>query len=120
MLSTSINHAAERYQYRLVAFVYTPEHMHLLVCPTTPDPQLAAFLKAAKQPFSFRIKQHLTKKESPLVRRLTVRERPGVTCFRFFCERAVDWKWSSARRYVFPDSAVDLDLPTIHGLPEEL
>jgi putative transposase len=37
---------------------------------------------------------------------------------RGLCQRAEDWRWSSARHYAggWP---VDLELPTIHGLPAE-
>ena len=33
MLSRSIDRAMLGHRYRLVAFVYMPEHVHLLVCP---------------------------------------------------------------------------------------
>ncbi|HEX2280572.1 MAG TPA: hypothetical protein VHG52_02295, partial [Thermomicrobiales bacterium] len=97
----------------------------------------------------YHIKQQLTARNSRLLERLTVRERPGVTTFRFWqegpgydrnlsteqavlvaieyihlnpvrrglCQRAIDWRWSSARQYVSPETAADSDLPTIHGLP---
>jgi len=74
----------------------------------------------------------LAERRDPLLDRLTVRERPGKWCFRFWqegtgfdrnlfgrrailaslndihqnlvkrglCERAIDWKWSSARMHL--------------------
>ena len=45
-----------------------------------------ALLKAIKRPFSYRIKQLLIESGSRLLRRLTVRQRPGVTAFRYWQE----------------------------------
>ena len=139
------------YDLNLVAFVFMPEHVHLLVYPTIHEPRLDLLLKAIKRPFSFRVKQVLAEARSPLLGELTVRERPGVERFRFWqegggydrnlrtesavlasieyihlnpvrrglCERAVQWKWSSAGRYYQADEATDPDLPEISGLPAE-
>lgn len=149
LLAETIDRANEGYQFQLVAFVFMPEHIHLLVFPITPKPEIDNFLKAIKRPFSFRIKRQLSGAHDPLLESLMVRERPGVECFRFWqegpgydrnlrnekavltaidyihnnpvrrglCERAVDWKWSSARHYLLPEAPVDLDLPRISGLP---
>jgi putative transposase len=38
---------------------------------------------------------------------------------RGLCQRAADWKWSSARWYETDRQHVDSDLPTIHGLPAD-
>jgi putative transposase len=86
MLSEAIDRAIERYAYRLVSFVYMPEQVHLIVLPTHPDSQTAALLKAIKRPFSWRIKSLLVASDSPLLRTLMVRQRPGVTTFRFWQE----------------------------------
>jgi REP-associated tyrosine transposase len=40
----------------LVAFVYMPEHVHLLVYPDQNASTIDALLKAIKRPFSYRIK----------------------------------------------------------------
>lgn len=63
-----------------------PEHVHLLTFPLDPDPNLGLYLARIKQPFSKQIKQLLIAHHSSLVRRLTVRERPGKYCFRFWQE----------------------------------
>ena len=151
MLSESVDRAMNRHAFDLVAFVFMPEHVHLLVAPRVREPDVPALLKAIKRPFSFRVKQLLVARRSRLLDRLTVPERPGVTCFRFWregpgydrnlstaaavvaaidyiplnpvrrglCERTVEWKWSSARRFLRPESPVDFDLPTVHGLPAD-
>jgi putative transposase len=141
--------AVRSHDFRLVAFVFMPEHVHLLVYPTIHEPRLDLLLKAIKRPFSFRVKQALAAARSPLLGELTVRERPGVERFRFWqegggydrnlrtesavlgsidyihlnpvrrglCERAVEWKWSSAGHYYTQDGATDPDLPESRACP---
>jgi hypothetical protein len=61
-----------------------PEHVHLLVSPIEPKPKLSLYLARVKQPFSKEIKGLLVERRSSLLRRLTVQERPGQECFRFW------------------------------------
>jgi putative transposase len=149
MLAESIDRAIERHHYRLIAFVLMPEHVHLLVLPERDASTISKLLFAIKRPYSYRIKQLLTEKKSPLLDKLTIRQRPGVTTFRYWQEgpgydrnifepktieasiqyihenpvkrglsqRAIDWKWSSARQFVFPDQQPDSDLPKVDSLP---
>ena len=117
------------HHWRLAAFVYMPEHVHLLVYPVATDLKIEKLLFAVKRPFSYRVKVRLREAEDPLVEQLTIRQRPGKTTFRFWQEgpgydrnirtekvlhatidyihmnpvrrglvqRAVDYRWSSAR-----------------------
>ncbi len=154
LLSRRVEIACSEQSFELVAFVYMPDHVHLLVFPTLPEPDLGNFLAAIKQPFSSSIRSILEHTRSPLFQRLTIRERPGKNVFRFWqegpgydrnlfqpesieaslnyihnnpvrkklCERAVEWKWSSARYYYAEPPRQQLaELPHIHGLrPESL
>jgi putative transposase len=66
-----------------------PEHVHLLVYPARPDADaqsISRFLAAVKRPCSVNVKADLTASGSRLLKRLTVRERPGKTAFRFWQE----------------------------------
>jgi len=128
LLAESLDRATQGHSCRLVAYVFMPEHVHILVQPTTNGFRVDLLLKAMKAPFSARIKRRLEDAASPLRERLTVRERPGVDRFRFWqegggydrtlrsveaaiayihenpvhrrlCERPTDWWWSSARHY---------------------
>lgn len=63
-----------------------PEHVHLLVAPHEPEPLLDLFLARLKQPFSRQVKELLSAESSPLLEQLSVRERPGKSCFRFWQE----------------------------------
>jgi len=86
MLSESIDLAMQRHGYSMVAFVYMPEHVHLLVFPQGTAAGIDQLLKAIKRPFSYRIKGLLEETESPLLRKLSIRQRPGVEAFRFWQE----------------------------------
>ena len=85
-LSRCIDTACEEAAFELVAFVYMPEHVHLLVYPTLPEPDIGRFLARLKQPFSKEIKGILLESQDELLKRLTVRERPGKYCFRYWQE----------------------------------
>jgi REP-associated tyrosine transposase len=85
-LARCIDTAGEEFEMRLVAFVFMLEHVHLIVVPIGHEPAFDSFLARIKQPFSKWVKQQLADAESPLVERLTVEERPGKTCFRFWQE----------------------------------
>ena len=61
-----------------------PEHVHLLVQPTPDGSPVSSLLNAIKRPFSYRIKQRLIESKSLLLKKLTIRQRPEVTTFRFW------------------------------------
>ena len=86
MLSESIDRAMAGHGFRMVAFVYMPEHVHILTFPAGREAHIDRLLKAIKRPFSFRIEQQLIETGSSLLDRLTVRERPGKNVFRFWQE----------------------------------
>jgi putative transposase len=115
MFSRAIDNAGERHHWRLTAFVYMPEHVHLLWFPLEDASGIDHLLKAIKRPYSYRIKQILEQNGSvpgatadlrtdapaglptgataglpssarELLSRLTIRQRPGVTTFRYWQE----------------------------------
>jgi putative transposase len=86
MLTEAVDRALKRHGFALVAFVYMPEHVHLLVWPRQGEYHIDRLLRAIKRPYSFRIKRLLEEAGSPLLRRLTVRQRPGVSAFRYWQE----------------------------------
>lgn len=151
MLARAVDAAMERHNWRLAAFVFMPEHVHLLVFPLQRASKIDALLKAIKRPYSFRVKQCLIAHASPLLQRLTIRQRPGIETFRYWqegpgydrnlcspkavgssidymhenpvrrglCERAFDWRWSSARWYLSDGKVVDEALPKLTRIPAE-
>ena len=110
-LSRRIQSACEEMSFGLVAFVFMPEHIHLLVYPTQPNPELGRFLARLKQPFSKEIKQILVENKSRLLKRLTVRERPGKYCFRYWQEGP------GFDRNIFSPEALQASIDYIHNNP---
>jgi len=107
----SIDRATVRQGFRLVAFVYMPEHVHLLVFPVEPTARIEQLLFAVKRPFSYRVKQHLEQTGSPLLQQLTVWERPGKQVFRFWQEGP------GYDRNIFSRAAVLTAIEYIHNNP---
>ena len=92
-LAESIEEAAAALRFQLIAFVFMPEHVHLLVRPTDPEAtadDVSSFLATLKRPLSRRVKAALqaggTTTAQRLLDRLMVRTRPGTTAFRFWQE----------------------------------
>jgi putative transposase len=62
-LARGIDEAAAQEEFLLIAFVFMPEHVHLLVYPTRPDAHaqsISRFLAAVKRPCSVKVKADLT------------------------------------------------------------
>jgi len=87
-LARSIDNANQTWRFQLVAFVFMPEHLHLLTYPLDEHPEFGKSLADIKQPFSKQVKSILVENRSRLLKPLTVRERPGKYCFRFWQEGA--------------------------------
>jgi putative transposase len=85
-LAHSIDSAAELENVVLHAFVFMPEHVHLIIGVQAATNSISRFVARLKQPFSKSIKQTLRQNESALLSQLTVEERPGKQCFRFWQE----------------------------------
>ena len=88
-LARSIDEAAREREFHLVAFVFMPEHVHLLVRPireATAVADISRFLAAVKRPVSRQVKARLEAVDSPLLKKLTIRTRPGCHAFRFWQE----------------------------------
>jgi putative transposase len=85
-LARTIDEANRVERFQLIAFVFMPEHVHLLVVPQENEPDIGRYLAQVKQPFSKSINEILIQKKLPLSGQLTVQERPGKFCFRFWQE----------------------------------
>jgi len=86
ILANKLEMACQEERFGLLAFVFMPEHVHLLVLPDDHEARISRLLARIKQPTSKAIKQLLVQHQSPLLDKLTVQERPGKTCFRFWQE----------------------------------
>jgi putative transposase len=112
-LAESLDKAGKECRVELVGFVFMPEHVHLLVNPLSKTGDIDKFLSKLKNPFSREIKIILTAAKSPLLKRLTVRERPNKTTFRFWQEGP------GFDRNLFTPAAIMASLDYIHNNPVE-
>jgi putative transposase len=82
-LAKSINEARVEYEFRLWAYVFMPEHVHLLIWPTQPDFKLGPVLKAIKQPVGTKAVAYLRQHAPAWLPRITVRQC-GIVQRRFW------------------------------------
>ncbi len=111
ILATQLQLACEEERFQLIAFVFMPEHVHLLVLPCDHQAQISRLLARTKQPTSTQIKKLLVEHQSPLLEKLTVRERPGKFCFRFWQEGP------GFDRNIFTPQATEASINYIHMNP---
>ncbi len=86
LLDESMERACERQQFERIAYVFMPNHVHLIVRAMTGESTISHFLRAIKRPFSYRLKLLLEQDHPELFEELIVRQRPGVMTFRFWQE----------------------------------
>ena len=110
-LSRCIDEACEQLHCCLAAFVYMPEHVHLLVWGFQANEQVSEFLSRVKRPLSSLVRANLEATSSRLLQRLMVRERPGKISFRYWQEGP------GFDRNLFTVKAVQASLDYIHTNP---
>jgi len=110
-LATRLDEAGDEWAMDLIGFVFMPDHVHLLVHPKEAQPALSHYLARIKQPFSKQVKSLLVENDSRLLQRLTVQERPGKMCFRFWQEGP------GFDRNVFSSDAIESSLEYLHNNP---
>ena len=82
-LANSINEARNKYHFQLWAYVFMPEHVHLLIWPTQPDFAVSKVLKAIKQLVGTKAIEYLRRYAPAWLPRITVRQG-GITQRRFW------------------------------------
>lgn len=85
-LADAITAACGEHDMALWAYVFMPEHVHLLVKPRRAKYDMSAFRKRIKQSSAKRIINSLKNQNTSMLKRLAVDERPGKRCFRFWQE----------------------------------
>lgn len=111
LLAEHLAKACRSEDFGLLAFVFMPEHVHLLVHPLGPEAKVSRLLGRTKQPTSKAIKQILIESNAPLIDQLTVCERPGKHCFRFWQEGP------GFDRNLFSPAAMESSIDYIHTNP---
>jgi len=76
-LAEALNDARRKHHVDLWAYVFMPEHVHLLVRPREDQYRVDRFLKTVKQGSSKRILNRMRKTSSPLLKRLAVHRKDG-------------------------------------------
>lgn len=110
-LSASLDRACDEEDFALVAYVFMPEHVHLLVLPRSAEARVSRFLARTKQRASSEIRRQLAASDPRLLARLIVQERPGRPCFRF-------WQPGSGYdRNLFSPQAIAASIDYIHRNP---
>ena len=69
-LSGALIAATQKYEFHLWAYVFMPEHLHLLVMPLSEDSSVSAFMKSVKQSVSRRFLRYCREKELALLQKL--------------------------------------------------
>ena len=85
-LAQSIRKACSDHAVALWAYVFMPEHVHLLLKPRRARYDLSEFEKSAKLSSSKKVINSLVRQNAPILEKLRVRERPGKWCYRFWQE----------------------------------
>ncbi len=111
LLAEGLGTALHNHAWRLLAYVFMPEHVHLLVGPNDHAGSVSSLLAAIKRPTSWRVRQVLVATKDPLLERLTVRERPGRDVFRFWQEGG------GYDRNLWSRSAVRSSIEYLHANP---
>ncbi|MEM9346202.1 MAG: transposase [Planctomycetota bacterium] len=84
-LADAINTACVKHHYRLWAYVFTPEHVHLLVWPNQMTYDIAAFRRDVKSPVARRAIAYLESHSQELLEKIT--KRRGQRIERVFWQQ---------------------------------
>jgi putative transposase len=77
-LADAINAARAKFNISLWAYVFMPDHVHLLIYPNEPDYKVSAILKAIKQPVGTKAIKCLSGYAPHWLQRVGVRHRNGI------------------------------------------
>jgi putative transposase len=129
-LAEAIARARLAHDFRLLAYVFMPEHVHLLIWPAVPDYSISVLLRSIKQSVSRRIVEHLRRDDPDGLRVLATGQTGKPYRFwqagggydrnitelttlqtaadyihanpvrRGLARSAVEWHWSSAREWL--------------------
>ena len=83
-LADSVRNTCDKLQFRLWAYVFMPEHVHLLVYPFRSNYRIAEFLKAIKISVARRTIFRLRKERPNFLKKLAVVTQNGKIEYRFW------------------------------------
>jgi putative transposase len=86
MLVLAIDRAVERLGFQLLAFVFMPEHVHLIVRAVRPDARISRLLYAIKKPVAERYRRRLMVEDPALCRGLIRTDNRGRGDFNLWLQ----------------------------------
>jgi putative transposase len=130
-LAEAIDLARGKHRFDLWAYVFMPEHVHLVICPLNQDYDVSKILATIKQSVTRKSLAHVRNKAPAFLTHMLDKQPNGRSHYRFWqrgggfdrnlwsekaifaeieyvhanplrrklCDRAEDWKWSSAADY---------------------
>jgi putative transposase len=79
LLAESVNRARDQHSFDLWAYVFMPDHVHMLIRPRCETYAIAAIFKSIKGPFAKRLIAEWKVRHPPRLRRLELSSENGVT-----------------------------------------
>jgi putative transposase len=83
-LADAINRASERHRFDVGAYVFMPEHVHLLLCPLEHQYSISRILEAIKLPVTRRAVAFVKKESPAFLSRMLDRQPNGSSAHRFW------------------------------------
>jgi putative transposase len=80
-LVEAIQKAREKHNFSLWAYVFMPNHVHLLICPNQESYSIPSILQTIKQPVSFKAIQYLKKEKPDGLAQLATHQKTQPYCF---------------------------------------
>lgn len=77
-LCDSINFAREKHEFDLWAYVFMPDHVHLMIFPRNKDYDIGKILSSIKIPISRKMVEYWKKYQPEILEKVTVREGQRV------------------------------------------
>ena len=84
-MAKAITKACEKYSFSLIAYVFMPTHVHLIVRPKQSPHKIDSFLRSVKMSVSKKAKYRLVENDPRWLEKLTVKNHStGKAVFRFW------------------------------------
>jgi len=83
-LSDAINRAGARHRFHVWAYVFMPEHVHLLLYPIERQYSISRFLESIKLPVTRRAVAFVKKESPDFLSRMLDRQPNGSSAYRFW------------------------------------
>jgi putative transposase len=83
-LADAINRARERHRFHVWAYVFMPEHVHLLICPLDREYSVSRILESIKLPVTRRAVAFVKKESPEFLRRMLDQQPNGSSSYRFW------------------------------------